>query len=373
MEQLLQERTELIFIRMLRNIDIDLIYQPLIDAPPGDVGNLRQRASAGDQVTCDSWRETWIKNFKLAKERFGKLGDHSFGKLHGINRHKPAIVIGSGPSLRYSIDALKENKTKKYPVLSISALHNFGYLEDEGCHADYYLSLDSGGIVIDDVHESRNKDGGFYWEKTKGKKLIAYVASDPRLFDLWQGEIYLFNCLIPDHHIASEYAKTENFTHYISAGGNAGGACMYTAKAIFGSSEIMYVGMDFCFDYNNQFHTYKTHYDKMGDFVLVTDVFGNLRKTWPSYLAFKFFLDDVAMKIPGKWTNCSEGILGSYTGGNIKAYTYKPLKEALTPYWMSEEVWWDVFNEKKELQSRERVDLEEFFKQSTNDRHMVLF
>lgn len=358
---------------MLRNVNIDLIYQPLIDAPPAHVGNLRTQAAAGDQVTCDSWRETWIKNFKLAKERFGNLGEKSFGKLQGINRHKGAIVIGSGPSLKHSLDALKENKTKKHPVLSISALHNFGYLEDHGCHADYYLSLDSGGIVIEDVSEKRNKDADFYWSQTKGKTLIAYVASDPKLFDLWQGDVLLFNCLIPDTHIQSEYMQTENFTHYISAGGNAGGACMYVAKAIFGSHEIMYVGMDFCFDYDNTFHTYQTHYDKMGQFVLVHDVYGNMRKTWPSYLAFKFFLDDVAMKIPGKWTSCSEGILGAYTGGNLKHFEYKPLKEALVPYWMSEEVWWDVFNEKKELQSREKIDLEDFFKQSTNDRHMVLF
>lgn len=359
---------------MLRNLNIDLIYQPTIDAPPAEVGNLRQRAAGGDKVTCDSWRDTWIKNFKLAKERFGNLGEKSFGQLQGINRHKPCIVIGSGPSLKQSLEALKENKTKKYPVMSISALHNFGYLEDNDCHADYYLSLDSGGIVIDDVSESRNHDAGFYWEKTKGKKLIAYVSSDPKLFDLWQGEIYLFNCLIPDDHIRKEYLNTENFTHYISAGGNAGGACMYTAKAIFGSSEIIYVGMDFCFDYDNTFHTYKTHYDNVGEIVLVHDVYGNMRKTWPSYLSFKFFLDDVAMKIPGKWTNCSEGILGAYTGGNIKHFEYKPLKDALVPYWMSEEVWWDVFDAQGSKLSREKIDLEDFFKSTTaNDKHMVLF
>jgi hypothetical protein len=131
--------------------------------------------------------------------------------------------------------------------------------------------------------------------------------------------------------------------------------------------------MDFCFDYNNQFHSYQTHYDKMGSVVLAHDVFGNMRKTWPSYLSFKFWLDDIAMKIPGKWTNCSEGILGAYTGGNLSCYSYKSLKEALLPYWMSEEVWWESFNEKKELLSRDKLDLEDFFKQTTNDRHMVLF
>lgn len=359
---------------MIRNVNIDLMYQPLIDSPPKEVGNLYQRASEGDKTTCDSWRDTWIKNFKLAKERFGMLADKSYGKLHGVNRHRPAIVIGSGPSLKHSLEALKENRMKSNPVMSISCLHNFGLLEDEGCHADYYMSLDSGGVVIDDVSESRNKDGGFYWSATKGKTLIAYAASDPRLFDLWQGEIYLFNCLIPDLMIREEYEKVEPFRHYISAGGNAGGACMYAAKAVMGSSDILFVGFDFCFDYSNEFHSYKTHYDAVGNFVLAHDVFGNMRKTWPSYLSFKFWLDHTVMTVPGRWTNCSEGILGAYLGGNLKHYDYKPLKEALTPYWMADEIYWEEFDSKThERLKKERIDLAEFYKNPVSDRNMVLF
>lgn len=359
---------------MLKTITIDLEYQPMIDAPPPELGALQKRAADGDGVTCDTWRDIWIKNYGLAKERFGTLASKSFGQLHGINRHKPCIVIGSGPSLKDSIETLQENQRKPNPVMSVSALHNFGLFEDKGCHADYYVSLDSGSIVIDDVSESREHSAEYYWSKTKDKKLIVYCASDPKLFDKWQGEIYLFNCLIPDPAIRAAYEKIENFTHYISSGGNAGGACMYVAKAIFGSCEIMYVGMDFCFDYDSTFHSYKTHYDNPGNYVLMHDVYGIVRKSWPSYVNFKFWLDNIAMTVPGIWTNCSSGILGAYNTGNLKHFRYMPLKQALIPYWMVDEAFWEERDATThEVIKKETIDLTEFYKKGENDRHLVMF
>jgi hypothetical protein len=161
---------------MLKTIEIDLIYQPLIDGPPQSQDQLYSQACSGDEVTVNTWREIWLRNYKAAKERFGSFGDKSIGQLHGINLNKPAIVLGSGPSLKENIDALKDNAQMKNPVLTVSCLHNFGYLEDEGIHADYYLSLDSGPIVVSDVSEGRKEKAEHYWEKTKGKKLLAYVA-----------------------------------------------------------------------------------------------------------------------------------------------------------------------------------------------------
>jgi len=324
---------------MMKNIEIDLLYQPLIDAPPPQVGNLYNNACSGDGVTVNHWRETWIKNYKLAKERFGTFQDRSIGKLHGINRHKPAIVIGSGPSLKDSMEALKENARSEHPVMTVSCLHNFGLFEDEGFHADYYMSLDSGKIVLDDISEGRQHPPEYYWEKTKGKKLLAIIPSDPGLFEKWQGEVYLFNCMIPDASVMKEFNDIERFAHHLSCGGNALGACMYAAKAIMGSNPIMYVGGDFCFDYNNQFHSYKTHYDALGHYVLWPDVYGIPRKTWQSYLNFKFWFDHIALNVPGTWINCSGGTMGAYLGGNLSCFKYMPLKAALTQYTIADVVY----------------------------------
>lgn len=331
---------------MKRKVELDLTYAPSINSIPEKYGDVYKVACSGDAITVTSWKDIWVKNYAATKDRFGSFEEKSYGQLFGLNAHKPMIVIGSGPSLKTCLPDLKRNKALLNPVKSISCLHNFGILEDENCHADYYLSLDSGGVVIDDVTEARNKDGNFYWDATKDKTLIAYAASDPRLFDLWQGKVYLFNCLIPDSELREKLNGIERFSHYVSSGGNAGGAAMYTAKAVMGSSEIIYVGMDFSFSMERNFHSYGTHYDNVGgkgigNVVSWPSVFGNTAPwsvTWPSYLNFKFWMDWVSYNVPGTWSTASEGILGAYPEGNINSFNYGNLNFLLEKYRVAEEV-----------------------------------
>lgn len=362
---------------MLRKLDIDLQYAPLLDGPPPHYGDLYKTACAGDEVTIKTWRDTWIKNYTAARDRFGSFEEKSMGLLAGINQGKPAVVIGSGPSLKESLPELKENaKRGTGKVLTVSCLHNFGLFEDEDCHSDYYLSLDSGGVVIDDVSESRNKDGGFYWEQTKGKILLASIASDPKLFDLWQGELFLFNFLLPDQQLREEINKIERMSHYISAGGNALGACMYVAKAVMGSPQIIYVGADFCFDHDMKFHSYGTHYDNAGQTVPWRDVYSLPRRTWNSYLGFKFWFDHIACSVPGHWISCSEGIMGAYPEGIIRQFQYMPLKNALYPHKITEEVEvgnWVVNGANRSLESTTRMNVKEFFKDSKQPLDITLF
>lgn len=359
---------------MLKTINIDLLYQPSIDAPPPQLGDLYEHACSGDGVTVDAWKEIWIKNMKANKEHFGSFASKTIGKLYKSNAQKPAIVIGSGPSLKDSIVALKENAEAKSKVLTISCLHNFGYFEDEGFHADYYLSLDSGPIVMKDVSEGRKLPAEEYWAKTKGKTLLAYVASDPELFKLWQGDVYLFNCLIPDLETKEALNAIEKFSHYVSCGGNALGGCMYVAKAIMGSDAIHYVGADFCFDYDNTFHSYSTHYDQPGAYVVHPDCFGVPRKSWRSYMNFKFFFDHIAMTIPGRWINCSGGVLGAYPSGNLKHFEYRSLENAMDMYRMNERVFLESREEATgKVLDKKRIDLEELFQNAEHEFDLVLF
>lgn len=316
----------------IRKVDIDLQYQQLIPGPPASAGDLYKQACSGDKITVDSWRKIWLDQFKAAKERFGNLGDHTVGKLYGANRNQPCIVLGAGPSLKHNLDALKQNQEMDHPIRVVSCLHNYGLLEDEGIKADYYLTLDSGGIVVEDVSENRQHEPEWYWEKTKEHKLIAYAASPPKVWDLWKGEVYLYNCLIPDDSFRKEIDDVERFGHYLSTGGNALGGSVYFAKAILCSDPIMFVGADFCFEYDNTFHSYPTHYDTPGNVVHAVDVYGNIRKTWPSYFNFKCFFDDMVTRVPGNWINCSDGILGAYREGNIANFQYMTLNDAIVTY-----------------------------------------
>jgi hypothetical protein len=358
---------------MMKDIQIDLQYQPLIEGPPPQAGNLWDRAASGDNQTINHWANIWIEKAKITKEHFGSFADRSIGKLYGINKYKPAIICGSGPSLKGSIKALKENRELKNPLLTVSCLHNFGYFDDEHCHADYYLTLDSGDVILDDVFEGRKQPAEHYWEQTEGKVLLATITTPKKLFELWRGPVYLFNIMIPDFNVHNEIQKVERFSHYVSAGGNALGGCLYVAQHIFSSHVIHLVGADFCFDYDNTFHSYKTKYDTIGNFVMWPDVYGMPRKTWASYLNFKFWFDWVACNIPGRYVNCSEGLLGSYREGNIKQFQYMSLHDALTPYKMHEKIYREHRDAvSNSLIKREEIKLEDLFSNPAYEQDLAM-
>src|SRR4029079_16779791 len=109
-------------------------------------------------------------------------------------------------------------------------LHNYHFFEDQGIEIDYYVSLDAGQVVLEEISDGGKKTPDEYWASTKNKKLCAFVGSNPELFKLWQGEVFLFNAPVPDAKYMEEVEKLEPFNCYISNGGNVLGACLYIAK-----------------------------------------------------------------------------------------------------------------------------------------------
>lgn len=314
---------------MAKTREIVCDFQPYVDYPPVPRQALRAQACSNDGPTVDSWRNIWVKNAQATFSRFGSFKDHSLGKLWGAHKNSPAIVIGSGPSLKENVAGLKENKSK-IPV--ISCLHNFHFLEDNGVGADYYVTLDAGPVTIEEVHEGGTKTPEEYWELTKDRTLIAYIGTDPGLFEKWRGKVYLFGCPIPDDGIMQEIEeKTEKFRVFVSSGGNVFGAATYIAKAFFGCNPLIFMGADFSFSYMEKFHGWDSKYDKnLGNVIRMTDVFGNSVKTWPTYANFKAWFDWVAQSVPGLYINCTEGgTFGSYPGGNIRHVIQMTLADCL--------------------------------------------
>lgn len=316
---------------------INCEYQPYLDTPPVSRQALRQQACANDEATVTAWREPWIKNAQINFLKFGSFRDRSLGKLWAKHRHSPAIVIGSGPSLKENIASLKANRG--IPV--ISCLHNFHFLEDNGVGADYYVTLDAGPVTIEEVSEGGTKTADEYWAMTKSRKLIAFISTAPELLEKWQGEIYFFNCPIPDESIMQEIERTtEIFRTYVSTGGNVFGASTYIAKAFFGCNPLIFMGADFSFSYTDKFHGWDSKYDKdLGTYVRMTDVYGNSVKSWLSYANFKSWFDWMAQTVPGIYLNCTEGgTFGAYPGGNIRHVIQMDLADCLAMYNMCDEI-----------------------------------
>jgi hypothetical protein len=175
---------------------------------------------------------------------------------------------------------------------------------------------------------------------TKNKKLVAFIGSDPRLFEKWQGEIYLYNAPIPDPEIQEAIDGTELFHAYIANGGNVLGACLYFAKGVLGCNPIAFLGADFSFSYEKKFHAWNSKYDKnLGHVIKLFDVYGNKVLSWQSYVNFKTWFEYVSRVVPGLYINCTEGgTLGSYAEGNLRSIIQMELSQFMTMYRMSEAI-----------------------------------
>lgn len=321
---------------MVKKAEIYLEYQPYFDFPQQNRNGLYAQSCTGDEITVNAWRDTWLRNTKANKDRFGSFREHGLGQLHGIHRGQAAILVGSGPSLKDNAAGLLENRG--IPVLS--CLHNFHFLEDLGVGADYYVTLDAGPVTIEEVSEGGTKTADEYWALTKERTLLAYIATDPRLLEKWQGKILFFNAPLPDPEIMAKLDEIEKFRTFVSSGGNVLGASTYIAKAIFGCNPLIFMGANFSFSYQEKFHGWDSKYDAhLGHCIRLTDVYGNKVKTWQSYANFKSWFDWLVQSVPGIYINASEGgCFGSYPDGNIRALQQMDLKDVLRMFNMCDEL-----------------------------------
>lgn len=319
-----------------KKIEITLEYQNSISSPPMEVRNLYKTACSGDDITLEKNGPMWIKNIKENHLKYGPFSEKSVGKLWGILRHKPAIVAGSGPSLKKNGHELKNRDG----ICLLSCLHNFHFFIDREVDVDYYVSLDGGEVTVEEVYEGGAHSPDYYWEKTQDKVLLAYIGTSPRLLEKWKGQIYFFNAPTPGYGIDKEIDAIETFHTYVSSGGNVLGACVYIAKAIFGANPIAFTGADFCFSYDKKFHGWDSKYDKnMGNVLRSVDVFGNKVYTWGSYHGFKCFFDWLSQTVLGIYINCTEGgTLGAYPDGNLMSIRQMDLEDFIRMYTLSDEI-----------------------------------
>ena len=314
----------------MRTREIVCEYQNYIPHPPAAPKELYGKACSNDTATIERWRNEWLSNAAANKARFGDFKSHSIGNLFGQFRYRPVIIAGSGPSLKFNAEQLKDRGA----IPLISCLHNFHFFEDRGVAPDYYVTLDAGPVTIEEVSEGGTKSEEEYWELTKGRTLLAFVGSHPDLLAKWRGKIYFYNAPVPDQDYQEQLEKIEKFDAWIGNGGNVLGSCLYIAKAVFGAGAVVFVGADFSFGYDRKFHSWDSKYDaNMGYCVPAFDVFGNRVPTWQSYHNFKSWFDYVAVQVPGIYINCTEGgTFGSYAEGNIMQVKQMDLKSCLDMY-----------------------------------------
>lgn len=355
---------KLVTDRDVQLIPMKLKLQRIIDGPPQPLQSLYTTACRSDGVTNESWKSTWIS--QCQKNSIFNIAGLSCLSEFKKEEFRPVIIAGSGPSIKKNYKDLKkqvvlrqnlQNGKMEYlenggrsSIKIVSCLHNFGLFENNDIMTenDYYLTLDAGGIVIPELYEGGEgkHPEEWYWERTKERTLIAHVTTNPELLAKWRGKILFFTTPPADNESKEEFHKCFDHTKVptFSVGGNALGACLYFARSILGAGDVIFVGADFSFSYEHQFHGWNSNYDKQFQGVeACTDIYGNRVYTWPSYYGFKSWLDFIACGGHGgqihNFINATEGgILGAYSEGNIRQFQYMTLREALALYLCHEKI-----------------------------------
>jgi hypothetical protein len=326
---------------MKRTVELDLTYQAPIPSAPMSPQAAQEHAGRSDKTTLDFWRRTWVRNTAENKRKFGSFAEKGIHKLFDEMKWKPCIVIGAGPSLKHYAKYLVPHEAdgKKFEgnpgIPVISCLHNFAFLVDLGVKVDYWVTLDAGDVVIDEMFEGGTKDHDFYREFSKTQKLLSVIVTNPYLFENWKGEVHWFNSVMPDPKLIEEIDAIECYSPTVSSGGNVLGAQFYIAKAIFGANPIIFMGADFSFSYEKKFHSWSSPYDVVGNVMQATDIYGMKCPTWPSYYGFKVWFDAKVQTVPGDYINCSDGIFGSYPDGNIVQVKQAHIENVLETYRVS--------------------------------------
>lgn len=319
-----------------RKQEVILEYQNYIENAPIEPKQMMATACSSDDITVNTWRNIWINNITKNHEKFKSFKENSIGSVFGSQKYKPCIIAGSGPSLKHNVLDLKD----RGEIPLVSCLHNYHFFHDMGVKVDYWVTLDAGEVVVEEVSEGGQKKEEEYWESTKDQTLIAFIGTSPKLFEKWKGKVLFYNAPVPDASYMEALEKMERFNTYISNGGNVLGACLYFSKAILGCNPIAFVGADFCFGYDKKFHSWNSKYDeKLGHVIKGIDVYGNKVLTWQSYFNFKNWFDYIAVTVPGIYVNCTEGgMFGSYPDGNLMSIKQMPVLDFIEMYNMFEEV-----------------------------------
>lgn len=267
------------------------------------------------------------------------------------------ILVGAGPSLALNIESLKLAKEKNIPIMCSS--HALMYLADYNIKPTYVVMLDA-GKMWDDYLNAGNMD-------MSDVPLIADQVCDPRQLKAWKGPVKFFKAAAPMESNIAQFVQMEmnrlvpaaENSSIIEVGGHVMGSMLSICRGVFACNTIVFVGADYCSEFNpmgpGKFYPFDKKIDQIvntenpdGSFSdkpaapiydgQVLDIFGRVVFTNGSYLGFKNIIDASikANKLASNpvedldFINATEGgILGALKGGNLKYLEYMRLEDAI--------------------------------------------
>lgn len=205
---------------------------------------------AQSKAAMAQWGPTWEKHATRNGELFKKLG-HSHKELLFKGAGRTLVICGMGPSLETQIDTLK--KYQDNPAVDIMCVDKaMGFLLDRGVTPKWVNIADAG------IDYNRWCEKNI--EKTRDIHLLSNITANPEWTHNWrynQNENNIWFYVNRDN-IQSEkiYSAISGCNDLIHAGSNVGNSCVIFAASILGYEEILLLGFDFAWRYEDNYYAF---------------------------------------------------------------------------------------------------------------------
>jgi len=279
--------------------------------------------------------ELWGVNFitNVEKNNFSKPNVKSLRYL--INtldvklKQKPVILVGAGPSLDNTIEKLKQYKDKLIiiatDVVAPTLCNRYNVKPDFICTVDPHNTIPKILAEVDCKIP-----------------LIAPITVNPLLFDIYKGNIYLFN-MIDENKVKNELLNTFNIKapqmSYIYNSLFVGGTCLQFAT-ILKPETVFLMGYDLAFTDDKvycegvledrfKYSSYETK-EEFSNKLLSTSILTNNIKTSKLFKIYEQMFMRLVSSCKTKVVNCSgAGILTKIECNDIELYD-EYLKEKIS-------------------------------------------
>ncbi|MCS6984868.1 MAG: DUF115 domain-containing protein [Leptospiraceae bacterium] len=269
--------------RFIENLSMEQLMGYRIISVPGSVAidsffyrNTEKKikelfaARLSDLFTRLEFEERWIWNilYNIPHMARAKAVRSLFQTMAG----KDALLVATGPSLRYSLNWLAKMQTRVFLACADSA---YRVLHCAGITPHLVYTLDAQSYTLRHfLGLPRGKMGQF-------PILVADIVANPQVLRRWEGELFLSTTVhfsetkrstTPGYEIVEEYFLKDSHLGDIQSGGSVA-TSLFDLLRQMNFARIILVGQDLAYTYR-QIHTIGTHHSREW-------LSGRVNRFWP--------------------------------------------------------------------------------------------
>ncbi len=267
-----------------------------------------------DQVSIDTGNlngEAWLETIR-ANRPFVKKYGWACEAFQSTGKRKASVIMGASPAINRQVNLLKKLQyDPDFILIGISS--GLKFLAENDIKPKYCFVAEFQEIVLKWFE-------GVPEDFMKGITLIADIHTNPKVMDIWKGEVKFLGTYSVINGIDKKTKKWMNpvngIGRFFPALGSQHGQATAFASICLESPVVIFVGSEFGFPSKNPKDKYYANRDDEKDFwdrKAHTDIYGNVYYTTLWLLQNKYIIEDWAGKMSATtfFFNATEaGILG---------------------------------------------------------------